>query len=517
MNRAKDKGKKSPPAGLVERALVGPLQYLTDRIALKEHSDSRSANESIFLGHSPHLYNRKLVEGISLPPESLLKHAYLIGSTGSGKTYLILRMILELARLGHGFGLLDIEGDLSQRVIKHLASMATTKHRLEEIEDRVVLIELFNHDFAPAFNPLSARDLQDAYRQSLDMLGIFKRIWQDVSWGARMEELLRNLLLTLSLSGLTLGEAQRFLVEPDFRQTTVERIPDQDLRLYWNSRFGSLSDKMKSVYAEPVLNKITVFTADPLIRHVISQKKSSIDFRALMDKRKWVVVNVSKGALSENAYLLGSLFVSKINYAALSRANQPEKVRVPFFLFVDEFQNFMGHNFEEILSEARKYRLGLILAHQNLAQVRPRMRESIFGNVGTLLFFRLGHNDISEISGEFPRSEQSLLKATLSTLEVGEVVKREPDGNFRKVKIQAMGWVQGDPAKIQAIRQASIDRYYRKRSDIDQERKQPERTAILRQAKTAPEKPKANPSAIQNAKDNRSLSPKDNDVQEGIL
>jgi hypothetical protein len=517
MSRAKDKGKKSPTAGLVERALVGPLQYLTDQISLKDLSDSRSANKSIFLGFSPQLYNRKLVERIYLPFELLLKHAYLIGSSGSGKTHLIRLMILELARLLQGFGVLDIEGDLSQIILKYLASMATTDRQLKEIGDRVVLIEPFNRDFAPAFNPLSAKDVQDAYRQSLDMLGIFKRIWQDVSWGARMEELLRNLLLTLSLTGFTLGEAQSFLVDPDFRQMTVDRVPDQDLRLYWNSRFGSLSDKMKSVYAEPVLNKITVLSADPLVRHVVSQKKSNIDFRALMDEHKWVIINVSKGALSENAYLLGSLFVSKIKYAALSRADQPEKDRVPFFLFVDEFQNFMGHNFEEILSEARKYRLGLILAHQNLAQIRPRMRESIFGNVGTLLFFRLGHNDINEISGEFPRSEQSLLKATLSTLRVGEVVKREPDGTFRKVEIQAIGSVKDDPAKIQAIRQSSIDRYYRKRADIDQERRRPEKTAILRQAITPPEKPKTKPVVIENAQANRTSSPEDNEIQEGIL
>ncbi len=401
--------------------------------------------------------------------------------------------------------------------MKQLASMSPTKLHLEEASGRIVLIEPFNPGFAPAFNPLSAKNIQDAYRQSLDMLGIFKRIWQDVSWGARMEELLRNLLLTLSLTDLTLGEAQRFLVDSAFRQATVERTPDQDLQLYWYSRFGSLSDKMKSVYAEPVLNKITVFTAAPLVRHVVSQKKSSIDFRTLMDERGWIIINVSKGALSENAYLLGSLFVSKIKYAALSRAAQPEKYRTPFFLFVDEFQNFMGHNFEEIVSEARKYRLGLILAHQNLAQIRPRMRESIFGNVGTLLFFRLGHNDINEISGEFPRSEQSLLKATLSTLKVGEVVKREPDGTFRKVKIKAIESVKDDPAKIEVIRQSSIDRFYRKRADIDRERRQPVRTAILSRSKSVSEISKTK--AIDAEKAHRDHTPlrKNDGIQEGVL
>jgi len=236
-----------------------------------------------------------------------------------------------------------------------------------------------------------------------------------------------------------------------------------------------------------------------------------------MDKRKWVIINVSKGALSENAYLLGSLFVSKIKYAALSRADQPEKARVPFFLFVDEFQNFMGHNFEEILSEARKYRLGLILAHQNLAQIRPRMRESIWGNVGTFLFFRLGHNDINEISGEFPRSEQSLLKATLSTLKVGEVIKREPDGNFRKVKIQAIGSVRDDPAKIEAIRQSSIDRFYQKREDIDRERKQPSRTATLTKGKNARENSRNTLKQAESIKIETPAPPTPDNIEEGIL
>ncbi len=463
----KDKSKLEY-SSFLEDIFFKPISGLTNYF-LSNSGKGQIPHDSISLGESPNFFNQKKIEEIYLSLQQLGKHAYILGQSGSGKTYLILLMLMSFVRLESGFAVVDIHGDLSRMIFNYIASEAVTPEQEAIISKKLVLIEPFDKDYAPAFNPLSCSNSNNSYSEAFDMLGVFKKIWKDVSWGARMEELLRNLLITLSLSKRSLVDAPLFLTDENFRTNIVDNLQDYEIKHYWTNRFGALSDRMKPVYIEPVLNKLTVFTSDPYIRHILAQKESTLNFRKLMDEKKWVIINISKGVLSENSHLLGSLFISKIKSEALSRADIPESRRVPFHLVVDEFQNFMGYNFEEILSEARKYKLSLILAHQNLAQIDKSMRESIFGNVATTLFFRLGHNDIREISNVFKESDKSLLKQSLSTLGVGEVIHRVSDGSFKKINIHHIKSTAPNKHIVNRLRKNCHDKFYKKRTIIDKE------------------------------------------------
>lgn len=462
----RDKSKQGY-ASLFDFLFYRPVSKLTE--LLTYNGDNKSPKDSFSIGTSQSLYNRTKQETIYLRMSQLLRHTYILGHSGSGKTFLILLMLMNFVKNRSGFCVVDIHGDLSRMIFNFLTSQAYNSNKETEVFKRLVLIEPFNKKYAPSFNPLSCTNRNNLYSEAYEMLGIFKRIWKDVSWGARMDELLRNLLITLSLTKRSLAEAPLFLTDESFRANTLAHLNDYEAKFYWTDRFGALSDRMKPMYIEPVLNKLTVFTSDPYIRHILAQKETKIDFRRFMDEQKWVIINISKGTLSENAHLLGSLFISKIKAAALSRTNIPESRRVPFYLVVDEFQNFMGYNFEEILSEARKYKLGLVLAHQNLAQIERSMRESIFGNVYNNLFFKLSHNDTREVSNAFTGRDKALLHQSLLTLNVGEAICRVPDGTFRRTKIHHINPNHENKSISDKLRLACYERYYKARSTIESE------------------------------------------------
>lgn len=463
-NRKKDNS-KTTYCSFLDSIFYKPVTMLTE--FLLKNDNTQIPTDSFSVGISEDPYNKNKTQKIYLNLSHLLRHTYILGQSGSGKTYLILHMLMSLVNLNMGFCVIDIHGDLSRMIFNYICSKANDEAELARISKKVVLIEPFNRSYAPAFNPLFSTNTTNLYSEAYDMLGIFKKIWKDVSWGARMEELLRNLLLTLSLTKSSLLEANRFLTDSSYREKIVDQLTDYEIKYYWTDRFGALSERMKPVYIEPVANKLSIFTSDPYIRHILAQEGSEINFRRFMDEGKWVIVNISKGALSENAHLLGSLFISKIKSSALSRADIQESLRVPFYLFVDEFQNFMGYNFEEILSEARKYKLGLVLAHQNLSQIEKTMRESIFANVYNNLFFKLSHNDMKEVSNAFTSAEKSLLQQVLLTLNVGEAVYRIPDGTFRKTKINHIHTAKDNQPSANRLKNICYEKYYGKRSDID--------------------------------------------------
>jgi len=481
-------------SGLIERLSLPALQAITDRIYAGGSTKGRSpaSPRAISIGSAVHRYNSRIVEEQAIDIELFLRHAYILGSTGSGKTYLIYLLIKSLVEKDQGFCCVDIHGDLTEMLLNFFASVSDPALSRQINSDRLVLIEPFNQEWAPSFNPLHITARQGAYQQATDMLAIFKKLWRDVAWGPRMEEVLRNLLLTLSQADLTLCDAQRLLTDAAFRSAVLGRINDDLVKDYWRERFEPLSDRMKPMYTEPVLNKITAFTNDYYLHHVLAQRGQSIDFRDLLDRRRWILINISKGTLRENAHLIGSLFISKIRTAAMSRADIPEERRVPSFLVVDEFQNFLHYNFEEILSEARKFRLGLIMAHQHLEQLDRSMRESIFGNVASTFMFRLGHTDVREVAAAFKEAEQPLVKQALGSLGTGEVVRRESDGSYRIIKIHRIEKPTALPEKVSRLRAASCQRYCRRRRDIEaQLRAASEPTTALRAAQPAPNNPVA--------------------------
>jgi len=473
MKRRRQRSDQQALPGFLERLLIGPLQSITDWVCSPRTGNTAPPARAISLGHATQLYDARRREEVYLPLKLLNRHLYLLGQSGSGKTMFLFLILTALIQMGCGFAVIDIHGDLTRMILAYIASTIQTPAQLEMVKRKLMLFEAFDPVWAPGFDPLRAINPQRAYAEAFDMLGIFKSVWKDVAWGARMEELLRNLLLSLALSRRSLAEAPLFLINEQFRNGIVATLPDPDLRFYWDERFGTLSDRMRPMYIDPVLNKISVYTSDPYIRHMIAQRSSMLDFRHIMDSGRWLLVNVSKGVVGQNAQMTGGLIVSKFKSAAWSRSDIPESQRVDFTLAADEVQNFigsnMGFNFEDILAEARKQKLGLILAHQNLAQLDRTLREAIFGNVGTMCFFKLGHNDIREVSEEFRDADQFLVKQTLLALGVAEMIKREPDGGFRKVSIHRLKTASGHENMINHLRDWSHQTYYRRRTDVDRE------------------------------------------------
>lgn len=222
---------------------------------------------------------------------------------------------------------------------------------------------------------------------------MLKRLFD--SWGPRLEYILRyTLLALLDYPNATMLDITRMLIDKKFRQEVLSYVNDPVVLNFWNVEFASWNDKFATEAVAPVLNKVGAFTANPLVRNIIGQPKSSFNIRQIMDERKILIVNLSRGLVGEdNAALLGSLLVTKMQMAAMSRANIPAEERVPFYMYVDEFQNFATDSFSTILSEARKYGLYLTVANQYVAQMMPEVKDAVFGNVGSIVTFRISADD----------------------------------------------------------------------------------------------------------------------------
>jgi hypothetical protein len=358
-----------------------------------------------------------------------------LGSTGSGKTKLIEHLIQQDILAGKGLAIIDPHGDLVGRLVEFLAARFEST-KMEELADRLILIEPFNPGRVIGFNPLEAQD--QPFAVAVELAGIFRRFWADSSWGPRMDELLRNTLVTLAQNGLTLLEARPLLTEASFRDRLLERVWVSEVRDYWCYRYSPLSDKMQGMYREPVLNKVTAFISDPAIARILGQRTSTVDFRQAMDRGKWVFLNLSKGHLRDNLHLLGTLFLAKMTRAALSRIDTPEEDRRAFLVYLDEFQNFIGEDIETVLSEARKFRLGLVLAHQTLEQLPTQLRSAILGNVGTAVIFRLSHRDAAVVSSELDPGEKPVIEKRLIDLPVARAylkIKGGPPRLFKTIHV----------------------------------------------------------------------------------
>jgi CxxC-x17-CxxC domain-containing protein len=233
------------------------------------------------------------------------------------------------------------------------------------------------------------------------LMGVFKKIWPDV-WSARMEYILNNTILALlEYPGSTLLGINRMLSDVDFRSKVVEKITDPVIKSFWLNEYSRYTQRYEIEATAAIQNKVGQFVSAPLIRNIIGQVKSTIDMREVMDKKKILILNLSKGRIGEdNSTLLGALLITKLQLAAMSRVDVLEEKRQDFFLYVDEFQNFATESFASILSEARKYRLCLILAHQYIAQMEETVRDAVFGNVGTLVTFRVGAEDAEFLEKE---------------------------------------------------------------------------------------------------------------------
>ena len=452
----------------MERALI----HILESVSLGGKNKVEALpSEGLLLGMASHPYDSRKWEKVFLPTWDRPKHLYILGATGSGKTKLIENLIRQDILFNRGFCLIDAHGDLCNNILQYLACLAASEESfsfLENLSNKLILIEPFNQQSAVGFNPLEARRYS-SFAQAGELMGIFKKIWQDAYWGPRMEELLRNTFITLSENGLTLLEAERLLTDPCFREKMIEGLKYEVVRDYWINRYSTLSDKMQAVYREPVLNRMAVFIGDPGVRLMLGQARSTIDFRDIMDHGKWLIINLSKGQLRENAHLLGALLIAKLKLAVMTRAELPENERRPFYGVIDEFQSYATEDFETILSESRKYGLGLTLAHQNLDQIDLKLKKSILGNVGTQIIFRLSHSDALQISQEMDQKSKPLIEKHLIDFKVGEAyvkLRGQKPRLLRTIHIPAM---KVNQQIIQIIKDTSFADYTRPIRAVEEE------------------------------------------------
>jgi type IV secretory pathway TraG/TraD family ATPase VirD4 len=332
-----------------------------------------------------------------IPHKDRAVHMYVIGASGSGKTKFLEFPIQQDVRLGNGFGIIDPHGDLIEETKGFLAEYYR-KTQDESIFDRVVVIDPTDPKYTVAFNVLEIPEGVEPIEQAQELIMVFKRIWGD-SWGARMEDLLRNSLIALGQADLTLVHLPQFLTQQAFRSQVMTKVSHQLTRLYFE-RFDSLSKANQLQWTDPVSNKVNAFLADERISQMLSQPKSTINLREIMDKQKILLIKLNKGKLRQSSDLLGSLFMAKIQLAAFSRTDIPEAARVPFYLYIDEFQNFASETFGVVLSEVRKYGLSLIMAHQTLEQIPTDLRSIILGNTGIQVDFRMNRKDAELLAKE---------------------------------------------------------------------------------------------------------------------
>jgi hypothetical protein len=320
-------------------------------------------------------------------------HFYIIGATGTGKTKFLESLIIQDIENGEGFAVIDPHGDLTEN-IKGWLYYKTQK----DFQKDIILIEPANPGQTVSFNPLEPIPGISSSEIASELVEVFRKIWID-SWGERMADIMRNSLIALAENGLTLAELPTFLTDAAFRRKAMLNVKSPTCleRLKY---FNSLPPSTWREWIESTLNKVDAFLSDARIRNIFSSSKSSFNLREIMDSGKILLVNLSRGRLKGGANLLGALLVSKIQMAAFSRADMPQTSRKQFYLYIDEFQNFATDSFVEMLSEARKYKLALIMAHQNLSQLPRSLKDSILANCGMQTCFRVNREDAQLLAKE---------------------------------------------------------------------------------------------------------------------
>jgi Type IV secretion-system coupling protein DNA-binding domain len=321
------------------------------------------------------------------------RHLYLIGKSGSGKSKLLELLVNEDIQSGQGFAVLDPHGDLVDAILRYIP-----KHRIED----VVLLDPADIDFPIAFNPLEKVPEPQKMQVTIGFLQIFKKLFGS-NWSDRLEHVLRYTTLALLDSpNTTVLSILKMLTDKNYRQKIVSRIQDSVVKSFWVSEFAAWSEKFDADAITPLLNKVGQFVATNMVRNMIGQPVTKFKIRDIMDNKKILLMKVSKGLLGEeNSSLIGSMFITKLYQAAMERADTSEDKRTDFYLYVDEFQNFATDTFAEILSEARKYRLNLTIAHQYMGQLSDVVRKTVFGNVGSMVSFRVGAEDADVLEGEY--------------------------------------------------------------------------------------------------------------------
>jgi len=347
-------------------------------------------DEITFLGETSFRNQRKK---FGIRPDDRRRHVYIIGKTGMGKTVLLENMAIQDIQKGNGMAFVDPHGEAAERLLDFIPS--------KRVND-VIYLNPADIDYPIAFNVMEQVDFRYRHLVAGGLMGVFKKVWPDV-WSARMEYILNNSILALlEYPEATLLGVNRMLADPEYREKVVSKITDPVIKSFWVNEYARYTQRYEVEATAAIQNKVGQFVSNPLIRNIIGQVKSTIDMRKIMDEGKILILNLSKGRIGEdNSRLLGALLITKLQLAAMSRVDIPEEERRDFYLYVDEFQNFATQSFANILSEARKYRLNLTLGHQYITQMEEEVRDAVFGNVGTLVLFRIGAEDAEFLEKEF--------------------------------------------------------------------------------------------------------------------
>lgn len=340
--------------------------------------------------------NRKDLFGILLPDR--LHHFYILGKTGTGKTTLMQTKLTQDILNGHGVCLIDIHGDLVKTIMESIPH-----YRLKD----VIYLDATDPELNIGYNPLRKVSYEKRPLVTSNILEIFQQLWGNQGWGVKLSHILRNVLLTLlDQESSTFSDILKILHDANFRESCLPNTINPEVRTFWEKEFKNYSAKTDLI---PIYNKLGGILSYPSVKRILVTNTRQISLRRMMDNRKILLVNLSKGNLGgDAAYILGSLLLTSLASAAFSRIDTPQKEREVFFCYLDEFQNYTTVSIVDILSELRKFRLGLIMAHQYISQLDKGIRDAVLGNVGTIVCFRLGQADARFMEKEFsPEFETS--------------------------------------------------------------------------------------------------------------
>lgn len=353
-----------------------------------------SSNEKLTYIGKVDFRNKELPFGIKQRDRT--RHTYIIGKTGMGKSTLLENLAIQDINNGEGLCVIDPHGSMAEKLLDHIPE--------SRVKD-VIYFAPFDSEYPVGLNVLEKVSHDKRHLVANGIMAAFKKLFKD-QFSARMEYILNNIILALlENDGQSLLGVNRMLTDKEYRKQIVANVTDPTVRDFWVNEYASYTDRFAAEAAPAIQNKVGQFVANPLIRNIIGQQKTSFDIREIMDNQKILIVNLSKGRVGEgNANLIGSLLITKIYLAAMSRADagpyELEKLP-PFYFYVDEFQNFANESFASILSEARKYNLALTVAHQYVEQMEDEVKSAVFGNVGTMIAFRVGATDAEVFEKEF--------------------------------------------------------------------------------------------------------------------
>jgi energy-coupling factor transporter ATP-binding protein EcfA2 len=336
---------------------------------------------------------RNAIQHFGIKLDDRRRHMYVVGKSGMGKSELLKMLAIQDIQDGRGVCFMDPHGDPVYDLLDYIPP--------ERVKD-VIFINPADMQYPVGFNVMEQVSFDQRHLVADGMMAVFKKIWID-AWSARMEYILNNTILALlEAPGSTLLGINRMLADKEYRKHIVDQVTDSEVKAFWTQEFAKYTDKFASEATAAIQNKVGQFASNSLIRNLIGQEKSTFNMREAMDQRKIILVDISKGRIGEDASrLLGAMIITKIQLAAMSRVDIPKHERADFSLIVDEFQNFATASFANILSEARKFNLSLVVAHQYIKQLDEAVADAVFGNVGTIISFRVGAEDAELLEKEF--------------------------------------------------------------------------------------------------------------------